>query len=188
VQCDDWIYCIYCEIYWLTQWIWIWANSGRYWRTGNLACCSLPHKVSDVTEQLNHNCEMISKIKLINISITSPFFPFGVVRPFKVFSFSECQACSILLFTISIYLFLTVLSLHCVHGLSLVAVSKGFSLLQCTGLSLRWQEHGPSKRGTQWLWYADSVVVAHELSCPELCGIFPDQGLNLCPLHQQADS
>ena len=24
--------------------------------------------------------------------------------------------------------------------------------------------------------------------CPEMCGIVPDQGLNLCPLHWQADS
>ena len=28
-----------------------------------------------------------------------------------------------------------------------------------------------------------SVVVAFRLSCPTACGIFPDQGLNLCPLH-----
>ena len=33
-----------------------------------------------------------------------------------------------------------------------------------------------------------SVVVAHVLSCPAACGIFLDQGSNLCPLHQQADS
>ena len=33
-----------------------------------------------------------------------------------------------------------------------------------------------------------SVVVAHELSCSAACGIFPDQGLNPCPLHWQADS
>ena len=32
------------------------------------------------------------------------------------------------------------------------------------------------------------VVVAHGISCPEACGIFQDQGLNLCPLHQQVDS
>ena len=32
-----------------------------------------------------------------------------------------------------------------------------------------------------------SVVVAHRLSCPAACGIFPDQGSNLCPLHWQAD-
>ena len=34
---------------------------------------------------------------------------------------------------------------------------------------------------------ADSVVVLHELSCPETCGIFPDQGSNPCPLHCQTD-
>ena len=32
-----------------------------------------------------------------------------------------------------------------------------------------------------------SVVVAHGLSCSTACGIFPDQGSNLCPLHWQAD-
>ena len=35
---------------------------------------------------------------------------------------------------------------------------------------------------------AGSVVVAHGPSCSAACGIFPDQGLNLCPLHWQADS
>ena len=35
---------------------------------------------------------------------------------------------------------------------------------------------------------AGSVVVAHGLSCSAACGIFPDQGSNLCPLHWQADS
>ena len=29
---------------------------------------------------------------------------------------------------------------------------------------------------------------AHRLSCSAACGIFPDQGSNLCPLHWQADS
>ena len=32
------------------------------------------------------------------------------------------------------------------------------------------------------------VVVAHWLSCSKACGIFSDQGWNLCPLHWQADS
>ena len=35
---------------------------------------------------------------------------------------------------------------------------------------------------------AGSVVVAHGLSCSVACGIFLDQGSNLCPLHWQADS
>ena len=33
-----------------------------------------------------------------------------------------------------------------------------------------------------------SVIVARGLTCPKTCGIFSDRGLNLCPLHWQADS
>ena len=33
-----------------------------------------------------------------------------------------------------------------------------------------------------------SVVVAHGLSLSATCGIFPDQGLNPCPLHWQMES
>ena len=33
-----------------------------------------------------------------------------------------------------------------------------------------------------------SEAVAHRLSCSKACGIFPDQGLNLCPLLQQVGS
>ena len=33
-----------------------------------------------------------------------------------------------------------------------------------------------------------SKVVAHRLGCSASRGIFPDQGLNPCPLHWQADS
>ena len=36
--------------------------------------------------------------------------------------------------------------------------------------------------------HAGSIVVAHGLSCPEACEIFLDKGLNLCPLHCEADS
>ena len=35
---------------------------------------------------------------------------------------------------------------------------------------------------------ADPLVVLHGLSCCAACGIFPDQGSNPCPQHQQADS
>ena len=42
---------------------------------------------------------------------------------------------------------------------------------------------------TQALGCMNSVVVAaHRLRSPKTCGIFPDQGLNLCPLHWQVDS
>ena len=32
------------------------------------------------------------------------------------------------------------------------------------------------------------TVVAHVLRCSAACGMFPQQGLNPCPLHWQADS
>ena len=35
---------------------------------------------------------------------------------------------------------------------------------------------------------SSSVGVAPRLSCPAICGIFPDQGSNLCLLRWQADS
>ena len=71
-----------------------------------------------------------------------------------------------------------------VRGLSLVAASEGHSSLQCAGLSLSQplllQSTGSRRAG--------SVVVAHGPSCSTACGILPDQGSNLCPLHWQADS
>ena len=85
------------------------------------------------------------------------------------------------------------------HGLSLVAVSKGYASLRCVGFSLQWllllrstgsRHAGFSSCGTraQYLRLTGSraqgsVVVAHGLSCSATCGIFPDQGSNPCPLH-----
>ena len=69
------------------------------------------------------------------------------------------------------------------HGLSLVAASRGYSSLQCTGFSLRWLQLQLRLLGMR-----ASVVVAHGLSCSAACGIFPDQASNPCPLHWQADS
>ena len=70
------------------------------------------------------------------------------------------------------------------RGLSLVAASGGHSSLQCAGLSLSrpllLRSTGSRRPG--------SVVVAHGPSCSAVCGIFPDQGSNPCPLHWQADS
>ena len=82
-----------------------------------------------------------------------------------------------------IYLFLTAVFIA-VRRLSLVVVSGGYSLLWCAGFSFQWllllRSTGSRCTG--------SVVVVHGLSCSAACGIFPDQGLNLCPLHWQADS
>ena len=83
-----------------------------------------------------------------------------------------------------IYLFWLCWVFVSVCGLSLVAASGGHSSLRRAGLSLSrplllWST-GSRRPG--------SVVVAHGPSCAAACGIFPDQGSNLCPLHWQADS
>ena len=51
-------------------------------------------------------------------------------------------------------------------GLSLVVRGKGCSLVAVGGLHTG----------------AGSVAVAHRLNCSIACGVFPDQGLNWCPL------
>ena len=73
----------------------------------------------------------------------------------------------------------------------------GFS--SCGAWAQLLQHTGSSVHRPQQLWCTgsvvvargpqstDSVVVAHGLSCSVACGIFPDQGSNPCPLHQQAD-
>ena len=71
-----------------------------------------------------------------------------------------------------------------VRGLSLVAASGRHSSSRCAGLSLS----RPLLLRSTGSRRAGSVVVAHGLSCPAACGIFPDQGSNPCPLHWQADS
>ena len=71
-----------------------------------------------------------------------------------------------------------------VRGLSPVVASGGHSSSRCTGLSLS----RPLLLRSTGSRRAGSVVVAHRPSCSAACGIFPDQGSNLCPLHWQADS
>ena len=70
------------------------------------------------------------------------------------------------------------------RGLSLVVASGGHSSSRCVGLSLSrpllLRSTGSRRTG--------SVIVAYGLSCSAVCGIFPDQGTNPCPLHWQADS
>ena len=69
-------------------------------------------------------------------------------------------------------------------GLSLVAASGDHSSSRCAGLSLS----RPLLLRSTGSRRAGSVVVAHGPSCSAACGIFPDQGLNPCPLHWQAES
>ena len=85
------------------------------------------------------------------------------------------------------------LGLRCGAGFSLVAVSPG-AAPHCSA----WAAHhrawtvGLSSSGSCSVWSQlrcpGSVIVAHGLNCSMACGIFSDQGLNLCLLHWQADS
>ena len=70
------------------------------------------------------------------------------------------------------------------RGLSLVAATGDPSSLRCAGLSLS----RPLLLRSTGSRRAGSVVVAHGPTCSAACGTFPDQGLNPCPLHWQADS
>ena len=70
------------------------------------------------------------------------------------------------------------------RGLSLAVASGGHSSSQCTGLSLS----RPLLLRSTGSRRAGSVIVAHGPSCSAACGIFPNQGLNPCALHWQADS
>ena len=71
-----------------------------------------------------------------------------------------------------------------VWGLSLVAASGDHSSSRCAGLSLL----RPLLLRSTGSRRAGSAIVAHGPSCSAACGIFPDQSLNPCPLHWQADS
>ena len=108
----------------------------------------------------------------------------------KIFFFFQSNVAVFLNFILFIYLFIIfIIFWLCwvfisVRGLSLVVASGGHSSSRCAGLSLS-QPLLLRSTGSR---RAGSVVVAHGHSCSAACGIFPDQGLNPCPLHWQADS
>ena len=86
----------------------------------------------------------------------------------------------VFLFFLIFLLFLAVLGLRCcARAFSLVAASRGYSLLWCTGFSWRWllllwstgsRHAGFSSCGTwaQQLWLADSRAQAQQLWCTGL--------------------
>ena len=103
-----------------------------------------------------------------------------------------------------INLFLSALGLRCCAWAFSSCSERGLLFIVVHGLLIvvasLVAEHGLQAHRLQQLWLsgslvvarglqsAGSVVVAHGLSCSTACGIFPDQGSNLCPLHWQADS
>ena len=70
------------------------------------------------------------------------------------------------------------------HDRKVLGVFVCFFVLWYAGLSLLWPlllwSTGSGRTG--------SVAMAHGPSRSAACGIFPDRGMNPCPLHRQADS
>ena len=83
-----------------------------------------------------------------------------------------------------IYLFWLCWVFVSVRGLSPAVASGGHSSSRCAGLS----PSRPLPLRSTGSRHAGSVIVAHGPSCSVACGIFPDQGSNPRPLHQQVDS
>ena len=87
-----------------------------------------------------------------------------------------------------IYLLLAVLGLHCCSGFSLVVASRRYSLAALCGFlpAVACCRCTGSKAHTlQQLWILGSRA---QLNSSVACGIFPDQGPDLCLLHWQVDS
>ena len=82
-------------------------------------------------------------------------------------------------------IFLALLSLRGCAGFSLVLVGGGYSRVAAHKL-LAAAASPVAERG---LWGSQALTAgAHGLSCSVARGIFPDQGLNTCLVHGQADS
>ena len=137
-----------------------------------------PHPLPKVTTILtNVTVQFFLFLKFIKMeSCRLCFFMSGFLKNFFIF----------LIYFWPCWVFITV------RGLSLVAVSGGYSSLQCTGFSLRWLlllwSTGCRHKGFSICGVRASVVVAHGLSCSAACGIFPGQGSNPRCLQCQADS
>ena len=96
-----------------------------------------------------------------------------------------------------IYLFMAALGLHCCTQAFLQLWRAGATLhcgaraSHCSGFSCGGARALGARASVvvvRGLQSTGSVVVAHRLSCSTAREIFPDQGLNPCPLHWQADS
>ena len=56
---------------WMTQWTWVWANSGRYEGQGSLVCCSSPevhgvanrHNLATEQQQRDYSKKRVGKYK-----------------------------------------------------------------------------------------------------------------------------
>ena len=85
-------------------------------------------------------------------------------------------------------LFLAPLGLRCCSGFSLVFIWKLLIAMTSLVAELGLQGSWASVIAAPGLQSSGSIVAAHGLICAAAHGTFPDQELNLCLLHWQADS
>ena len=104
----------------------------------------------------------------------------------------EAEAALVLVCGLSLQLREAEAALVLVCGLSLQWQEVEAALVLVCGLSLQWllslRSTGFRAHQLQYLQREGSVVVVHGLSCPEACGSFLDQGLNLGLLLWNMDS
>ena len=132
-----------------------------------------PNGLQHVPASLSFTISRSLRLALITQQNVSGFYPSCCLYLLCVPCFLFCF---VLFFQFNFtYLVLSALVFVAVWGLSLAAVCK--PLIVVASLIM---EHG-----LQDAWA--SAVVAHRLSCPVTCRIFPDQGSNPCSLHWQVD-
>ena len=135
---------------------------------------------------LNYVISVIIWIFLLLIWILTPYWiPYLQILSFTPFLF--CWCCKLRYaktfdFRLFIHFWLRWVFIAAL-GLSLVADSGGYSSVLRVSCCSSFSCCGAQALGT-WA----SVIVACRLSCPKACGIFPELGLNPCPLDWQADS
>ena len=101
----------------------------------------------------------------------------------------HCTCYHILFLHIFVCLSLAALGLRCcMRALSVCLSLAVLGLRCCMRLCLAVGSGGFSRHGPQAVGHTSSGVVLRGLSCSAACGIFPDQGSNLHPLHWQVDS
>ena len=71
-----------------TQRTWVWASSGSWWWTGNLACCSpWGHRESDMTERLNwsDHQKFITSISSLQLLLVMRTFEICLLDNFQIY-------------------------------------------------------------------------------------------------------
>ena len=134
------------------------------------------------------------KFRQISQNVKSSSHLFKVYNLMAFCTFKMCNYHYVPFFQIIYYFWLCQVFVA-VCGLSLVLANRSYSSLWWV-VSLWWlllQQSMCSRCmgsvvGACRLQSIGSVVAVHRPSCPSTCGIFPGQGLKLCPLHWQADS